>query len=162
MNSIWRLIALGLLMATYAIVPPKANALDFSLHPNTSDKLVAVLAEGDVVPGDSDRLKEFLALQPSRNRTAIYLASAGGSLYEGMRLGRYFSRHAVRTVVEGGRNCASACALAFLGGRDTNGQPWRSSSDNSQLGFHAFSSLGQMAADENEIQRVVIARGAQR
>jgi hypothetical protein len=113
------------------------------------------LAQGSIVSGDLERLHAFLDRQPQRRFTAIYLSSPGGSLYEGMRLGRYFKANRIKTVVEGGRECASACALAFLGGHDENGLPWRSSSDNSSLGFHAFAARGQGLQDMNETQRVV-------
>jgi hypothetical protein len=144
-----------LLTCVIAFVPTNMLALDFTIHPNNSDELTAVLATGSVIEGDTERLDAFLSRQPKRAQTAIYLAGPGGSLYEGMRLGRYFSRNGIKTIVEGGRDCASACALAFLGGRDRSGQVWRSSSDNSRLGFHAFTSSGQTASSEDQTQRVV-------
>jgi len=131
-----------------------ATALDYSVHPNTSKRLTAIMAEGDVEPGDSERLIGFINAQPRRPVIAIYLSSPGGSLYEGMKLGRLFRDWRIKTVVEGGRECASACALAFLGGHDERG-PWRSSSDNSLLGFHAFRTPGQELQDEGETQKVV-------
>lgn len=133
-----------------------ASALEFSVHPNAASMpaVTAILAEGNIEDGDVERLSEFLSTVAVRKTTAIYLASPGGSLFEGMRLGRFFARHHIKTVVEGNRICASACALAFLGGRDNAGKAWRSSSSNSQLGFHAFSSADPMR-DENETQLVV-------
>lgn len=131
-----------------------ARALDFYEHANTSKRLTAILAVGDVLPGDTERLIEYINAQPQRPVLAIYLASPGGDLYEGMRLGQLFREWHIKAVVEGGEMCASACALAFLGGHDGNG-PWRSSSDNSQLGFHAFRSPDQPLQDEGETQRVV-------
>jgi hypothetical protein len=61
-------------------------------------------------------LAAFLRSQTLRKNIAIYLASLGGNLYEGMELGLYFRQNRIKTVVEGGQDCASACALAFLGG----------------------------------------------
>ena len=58
-------------------------------------------------------------------------------------------------VVEGNSVCASACALAFLGGHDNSGEPWRSSSSNSRLGFHAFASADAPLQNEGETQLVV-------
>lgn len=129
--------------------------MDFSVHANTTARLTAILATGEIEAGDVERLQSFLDGQPARDVTAIYLASPGGNLYEGMRLGRFFKDHRIKTVVEGGQECASACALAFLGGHDNNGNPWRSSSDNSQLGFHAFSTPGQTMQDEGSTQHTV-------
>jgi hypothetical protein len=132
-----------------------AFALDFSVHANTNKTLTAILATGPVEFGDADRLARFINDQPRRERIAVYLSSPGGKLYEGMLLGRMFKEWRIKTVVEGGADCASACALAFLGGHDNDGNPWRSSSDNSRLGFHSFSSPGGGLQDENETQRTV-------
>ncbi len=132
-----------------------SDALEFSVHPNNSQSLNAIFASGDVEQGDTEKLGRFLQGLSDKKNTAIYLSSPGGSLYEGMRLGRYFTANKIKTVVEGGHDCASACALAFLGGRDRKGNPWRSSSDNSRLGFHAFSTPGQGLEDSNQTQRVV-------
>ena len=72
-----------------------------------------------------------------------------------MKLGLYFRQNRIKTVVEGGYDCASACALAFLGGTDNNALPWRSSSTNSRLGFHAFRGIAEKAASTDEVQRIV-------
>lgn len=132
-----------------------AAALEFSLHANNKDSLLAILAEGEILPGDADRLAVFLSGQAEKPRTAIYLASPGGSLYEGMKLGLFFQSRKIQTVVEGGRDCASACALSFLGGTDPSGTPWRSASDNSRLGFHSFSSSDHGLAYEGDVQLIV-------
>jgi hypothetical protein len=118
-------------------------------------EVTAVLALGDVEAGDVKRLSRFLDTVERRKTVAIYLASPGGSLYEGIRLGLFFKNNNIKTVVEGGEICASACALAFLGGRDNLGRPWRSSSSTSLLGFHAFSSPDGDFQDANEAQQVV-------
>jgi hypothetical protein len=76
-------------------------------------------------------------------------------LAEGMRLGRFFKVAHIKAVVEGGQICASACALAFLGGTDNDGNPWRSSSTNSRLGFHEFSTPGAKMQNENDTQVIV-------
>ena len=118
------------------------EALTFSIHSNNSRSLRAVIGQGDVDAGDTARLQTLLATMPRRKRTVIYLDSPGGNLYEGMKLGRYFFQEKIKAVIEG-RNgiCASACALAFLGGRDeVTGKPWRAKSSTSRLGFHSFSS----------------------
>jgi hypothetical protein len=117
--------------------------------------VTAILAVGDIEEGDVARLSDFLSGVEIRRNVAIYLASPGGSLYEGMRLGMFFKENRIKTVVEGGEICASACALAFLGGRDNQGRPWRSSSSNSLLGFHAFASADSSLQDENETEMVV-------
>lgn len=151
-----------------ALVPSLqgAHALEFSRHENDSGSLLAVLATGRVEAGDADRFRAYLAQRPARKRTAVYLNSPGGNLHEGMALGRAFHDLGVRTVIEGqGAACLSACALAFLGGRDGDGTAWRTKSSSSGLGFHAFRSTfpadrsyggDDMAALEQQTQRTVL------
>jgi hypothetical protein len=140
-----KLVQVGL-FAIFAWVSmgPCASALELKLHPNNKSKtLTAVLATGKIEEGDAQSLK------------AVYLASSGGNLYEGMRLGTFFRESRIKTVIEGGEECASACALAFLGGTDNKGKPWRSSSTNSRLGFHAFGHSSPVGVSMDEVQKVV-------
>jgi hypothetical protein len=148
---------LGALVAGWVLAAAPSVAMGFIVHPNAASMpaVTAILAVGEIEEGDVERLQTMLTSQPRRVTTAIYLASPGGSLFEGMRLGRYFKAQHVKTVVEGGQICASACALAFLGGHDNDGNPWRSSSTNSKLGFHAFSTPGAPLQDEGDTQLVV-------
>ncbi len=133
-----------------------AASLEYSLHENDKSKtLTAILATGKVEAGDVDRLQAFLRRLTLKKNIAVYLASPGGNLYEGMRLGLFFHQNRLRTVVEGGYDCASACALAFLGGTDNDGKPWRSSSSDSRLGFHAFKGISEGSIDADEVQSTV-------
>jgi hypothetical protein len=132
-----------------------AYALEYHIHQNNSANFTAVLAVGVIENGDTDRLNSFLRRIHRKRNAAIYLASGGGNLYEGMRLGLYFRQNRIKTVVEGGYDCASACALAFLGGTDSRGYPWRSSSTNSRLGFHAFKGITGMSIDTDDVQKIV-------
>lgn len=130
--------------------------MDFIVHPgNVSQNLTAILASGEIVIGDKDKLESLLTKLPIRNNTAIYMSSPGGNLYEGMRLGLFFRARGIKTVIEGASDCASACAIAFLGGTDRSGKPWRSSSSNSRLGFHAFKSEEGSQPNSDEVQHVV-------
>lgn len=143
------------LLATLPSLAFSAQALEFSLHKNNSRTLTAILATGSIGEGDTDRLRSYLSKLTVRNNVAVYLSSPGGNLYEGMRLGIFFKNSRIKTVVEGGYDCASACALAFLGGTDSAGRTWRSSSDNSRLGFHAFRGVQNMAISPNQVQAIV-------
>ena len=147
-----QLVALACFIFALPVV--SASALELSLHANTNKNLTAVLATGEIKRGDEEKLGALLRAQPFRKNIAVYLASPGGNLYEGMRLGLYFRQNRIKTVVEGGQDCASACALAFLGGTDNSGQPWRSSSTNSRLGFHAFRGI-EKSASTDDVQRIV-------
>jgi hypothetical protein len=148
-SALW----LAILSVTYA---DNAAALNYSLHPNNKSKtLNAILATGIIEQGDTDRLAAFMRKLPPKEHFAVYLASDGGDLYEGMRLGRFFKQNRIETVIEGGHDCASACALAFLGGTGNDGHPWRSSSTNSRLGFHAFRGGSEPPLTEDQVQAAV-------
>lgn len=51
-----------------------------------------------------------------RVKTQVYLNSGGGYLVDGVRLGEFFRENNIQTEVSDGKICASACAIAFLGG----------------------------------------------
>ena len=77
-----------------------AHGLEFALHPNNkSATLTAVLATGEIVPGDTDRLLDFLNSIPRKTNTAIYLASGGGDLYCGIRCNADSDSSARRTAI---------------------------------------------------------------
>ena len=117
-----------------------ASALEFARHISDSDTINAVEVKGKVEPGDTAALRAYIAKLPTKPTTAVYLNSMGGSLEEGMTLGRFFHRAGIRTIVAGpGAVCASACSTAFLGGRDgETGKPWRAKGSTARLGFHSF------------------------
>ena len=61
----------------------------------------------------------------------VYLNSYGGLLNDGIKLGELFRAYPVSTRIPGGAICASACAIAFLGGE------WRNMDSSSTILFHA-------------------------
>jgi hypothetical protein len=138
-------------------------ALDFNRHNADTPKLNAIAATGKIDPGDSQKLLRYLRTLPRKPNTAVYLSSPGGSLIEGLKLGYLFKEMRIKTVVEGDRPnnlCASACALAFLGGHDLEGRPWRSSTTNSLLGYHQFyCGDGARCTDEQAAVSVILRYG---
>ena len=133
-----------------------SSALNFSKHDNDSKTLNAIMATGEIKYGDTNKLDKYLSKLPHKKHTAIYFDSPGGSLSEGIQLGRYFKENKIKTVVQGYKICASACALAFLGGTDYKGNKWMSTTTISLLGFHAFQSVnGKNVLDTDQTQQVV-------
>jgi len=61
----------------------------------------------------------------------VYLSSGGGYLKDGYALGELFRKYEISTIVTGGQQCASSCAIAFLGGK------FRNMYYDAQLLFHA-------------------------
>ena len=148
------LLFLAVLISFFLNYP--VRALEFELHDNDSKTLNAIMASGIVKRDDVERLDHFLSRQPTKRHTAIYLNSPGGSLGGGIRLGEYFRKNRIKTIVEGHEMCASACALAFLGGTDSNGNRWMSSTTTSRLGFHAFrNGDGTRYDDTDDVQQAV-------
>lgn len=101
--------------------------------------LSVILIEGRLDGGETLSLEALVSKLPLSTTIAIVLNSPGGALFEGMKLGRFFHQARIPTFVLGyGGVCASACAIAFLGGRDRDGRPSRTKMFNSNLGFHQF------------------------
>ncbi len=98
------------------------------------------LFEGSIVAGDVQRVTNALEKLPIGTGVSVILESPGGLVSEGLQLGTLFHRAKITTVVKGdGAICYSACALAFLGGRDfRTGQPARIKMSGGKLGFHQF------------------------
>jgi hypothetical protein len=101
---------------------------------------VGFLYKGTVASGDLLNLQSQISALPPDSAVAVVLESLGGSLSEGIALGRFFHKAKIIAVVGAGGVCASACSIAFLGGRDAKtGKPMRIKSSMGLLGFHQFS-----------------------
>ena len=117
-----------------------AGAIEISKHASDSAEVNAIQLKGKVEDGDTFDLQVYISNLPKKPTVVVYLNSPGGNLREGMRLGRFFFDNKIETSVETKTACASACALAFLGGRDgATGKPHRTKASNAGLGFHSFS-----------------------
>lgn len=131
------------------------HALEFSIHVNNSKTLNAIYASGDIEHNDTYKLNKFISKLPNKKHTAIYLNSPGGNLFEGIKLGMFFQSNRIKTVIDGDKICASACAIAFIGGTDYKGNKWMSSTTSSKLGFHAFRFSNNLNNSTNDTQKVV-------
>jgi hypothetical protein len=88
------------------------------------------MIEGALVGTDGDEFAIKTAPLPS---AFIAFSSDGGSLLAGLRIGEAIRRKKFSTVVPDGRRCASACALAWLGGVE------RFIGTDGRIRFHAAS-----------------------
>ena len=122
------------------LLSPSAYAMDFRVSGYW------IIATGEVEPGDAHRLRSLVERQPVdrdgfRNVVGVSLSSPGGDLGEGIELGRTIRDLTLQTLVEAGNTCASACALAFLGGvrqHATGASVYRGLERHGRLGFHGF------------------------
>jgi hypothetical protein len=120
------------------VLAQPAAAIEISKHESDSASVNAILLKGKVDAGDVFNLQVYISKLPKKDNIVVYLNSPGGNLAEGMRLGNFFFQNKIETTVETKTACASACALAFLGGRDADGKVHRTKAANSGLGFHSF------------------------
>ena len=131
----------GLLGAAALLLGANASsALEFATHSADSETVNAIEVKGKIETGDAMALQAYIAKLPQKKVTVVYLNSLGGALEEGMALGRLFHRAKIRTAVIGKDViCSSACATAFLGGRDPEtAGAWRVKGSTARLGFHSF------------------------
>lgn len=114
-----------------------------------------VFASGEITEGTTERFLAFIQLNKIEDAT-IHFASPGGSLLEGMRLGRAIRSLSFSTTVGSKIEntspesvCASACAYAFAGGTS------RFLSDyTGKLGIHQFYSSTDAQLSEKDAQIV--------
>ena len=139
-----RLVSRGLLGfvlggALLGATAQPGSALDYSKHPKDSAEVNAILAKGRFDDGDSQDLQRYIAKLPKKASTVVYFDSPGGNLRESMEIGSFLFRSKIATALDPKAACASACALAFLGGRSLDGKPSRVKSSTARLGVHSFS-----------------------
>jgi hypothetical protein len=106
------------------------TAATITVSPQTVDRPIVVMVEGPLVRMDGDEFAAKTAPVPS---AFVAFSSDGGSLVAGLRIGEAIRRKRFSTIVPDGRRCASACALAWLGGVE------RFIGTDGRIRFHAAS-----------------------
>jgi hypothetical protein len=139
-RALHRVLAAALGGAAMVLSASTCLALEFAKHAADSETMNAIAVKGPIETGDAVALEAYIAKLPAKKVTVVYLNSLGGSLDEGMALGRFFHRAKIRTAVIGKDVvCSSACTTAFLGGRDPKtAEPWRTKGSTARLGFDFF------------------------
>lgn len=122
-----------------AIASSAEAAVDIAMGPSADPELQLVTISGKIERGDAQRVQQFLTTLQKERQIAVSLHSPGGLIDEALRMGRHFHANKIRTYVTGrDKECASACALAFLGGRDADGSTFRVKGSGAKLGYHGF------------------------
>ena len=147
-----RVILIALLITIATI----ANSAEIGIVP-VSSKFTAYFIDGELKEGDAEHFEKLLMEKPPQGENyQVYLNSNGGLLLEGIKLGLIFRKYKLWTNVERIEHsniypypipadeayCASACAIAFLGGVQR-----RLSRDN-ELGFHQFYDSSSLTLEE--------------
>jgi hypothetical protein len=107
---------------------PVAQAADIVIKPlEGGSTLIAI--DGELELSDIDSFRSKAELLPV-GRATVEFRSKGGRLLAGIRIGAQIRAKRFNTVVPDGAQCASACALAWLGGVR------RFVGEDSSVGFH--------------------------
>lgn len=119
----------SILCAAMALLLPHPTAAAEIQHRSVGDGVGFISIQGDLHLGDD---VVFSDVASKYERGVVLLISPGGSALAGMRIGEDIRERRFSTGVAPGTMCASACALAWLGGVN------RYMSINSKIGFHAI------------------------
>lgn len=132
-STIWR-VSLPYLVVAITATFHWTNAQSAELVRGTSSICDWIL-EGEIRPGDQKRVGESV-----EEKSTVCLNSPGGSYMEGLALFLHFADERIATVVQQRHQCASACAIAFMGGSDgkyADRFPKRTLIAGGRLGFHS-------------------------
>ena len=104
------------------------TAATIDLLPPNNEHPATIVIEGNLELGDERSFVEHaLGLQDA----FVVFNSDGGNLFSGLRIGEAIHQWGFSTAVLQGGTCASACALAWLGGQR------RFMAPTARVGFHA-------------------------
>jgi ATP-dependent protease ClpP protease subunit len=118
--------AIVLLVVFFSIGSARAAVIERnSLGPGLPE---LILVHGELVPSDID---QFRAVAGSVQKAVVALDGPGGNLLAGISIGEMIRLRNFETVVLDQNYCASACALAWLGGTSRYMAP------TGRIGFHA-------------------------
>lgn len=126
----WVLGAMAGLCLIFAGAPVDLWAATISSDTFEADGVTVsvIIVEGELLSGD----ELVFAEHAIRLREAIvWLASPGGNLNAGIEIGKSIRLRGYKTVAMDAQSCASACALAWLGGVG------RIMGEDGAVGFHA-------------------------
>jgi ATP-dependent protease ClpP protease subunit len=118
----------------------------------SGDKLTTLLINGAIGPDSSFAVERLLEKENScdtkdtKNDMVVILNSGGGFLEHGYKLGEVFRKYRVTALVSNDNECASSCAVAFLGARRRN------IAKSGRLLFHSPYYMGK-----NELGKTIVA-----
>jgi hypothetical protein len=129
----------GLVFLMSMAIAQPATTAQIEVAPATADAPAVVVVRGQLVAGD---VPQFRIKAAGLSNAVVVFLSDGGSLVAGIRIGQYIRMRAWFTLVPPNTRCASACAIAWLGGVRRVLDP------TSQIGFHAaYTMAGGLVAE---------------
>jgi hypothetical protein len=115
-------------IAVWLIAAPWAKAVTITVQPGDGTEPAAVSVDGDFEQNDGDYFRSKTSFL---SKAVVAFRSDGGSVVAGIQIGESIRLKGFTTTVAGNSRCASACALAWLGGAR------RLMSAGARIGFHA-------------------------
>lgn len=162
-------LGLVLLVSWFAQTPAHAETpMTFYMETNPQDRWISkmvrngvedIYASGDIIEGTTDKFMAFVRLNDVK-AAKIHFNSPGGSLLEGIKLGRAIRAMQFFTTVgvyspkydpDAGQKsiCASACAYAFAGGTSRFLDQY-----TGRLGVHQFYSKDDAGVSGETVQQI--------
>jgi hypothetical protein len=120
-------VAVGAFAAALTI-GSAADAATISIKPAANGQPALVSVDGDLQANDGD---QFRSKTSFLSKAIVSFRSDGGSAVAGIQIGETIRLKGFTTVVAGNARCASACAIAWLGGTP------RLMSPDARVCFHA-------------------------
>lgn len=118
-------LTLGAILSVFASSPASSSQF---FSKKISEDLWLIGIVGDLVTGDD---KKFTAEALPLDNAIVAFDSNGGNLMAGINIGKAIRLKGFKTLVLEHNTCASACAIAWLGG------PQRYMAAGAHVGFHA-------------------------
>jgi hypothetical protein len=118
-------VAFSLVLVTPKLALAAAISVSMPVDPNGAAKVVV---QGDLIGID---VTEFKSKTGALSNAVVWLQSDGGSVVAGIEIGEVIRLKGFATFVPDRARCASACALAWLGGSP------RYMAARARIGFHA-------------------------
>ena len=105
-----------------------SHGAQIEVDPASPKEFPTILISGILEDGDD---KKFTALALDMDKAVVLFESPGGNLLAGLNIGRAIRLKEFLTAVDTGKECASACGLAWLGVIKRYAHP------DASIGFHA-------------------------
>ena len=114
--------------ACAALSAGSVHAASISIESANPDKPALVVVQGSFDANDGE---QFFTKTRSLTAAMVRLQSNGGGLVAGIQIGETIRLKGFQTLVPAGARCASACAMAWLGGTQ------RFMGPGAQIGLHS-------------------------
>jgi hypothetical protein len=125
----------------------EAEAAQIKVISKAGTDCPVIRVKGQFSAGDA---KKFETTILPFKKAVVEFASEGGTIYDGLVMGKLIRGLGFWTVVRAGKTCASACAIAWLGGSR------RFVEKGAKIGFHAAYVKHKNKTEENGMANAIV------